>query len=211
MEKVLVSFENKLPSSGIKQFLVTPEVVDNPEGELKKLLEQADTPELSARFDAVGKQEIEEIKKYIAERTEYYKNKSGIALSDQRLALIAGLYSLHITDIDSAIENFEAIHNQIQSEAVALRETLDVNIILEDSAIDHIIEKAMNSGEDAGRLTFQLAKRLEYGLRLVKDRSGMDDFVITADALKDMEGFINELMKKAYDIEKDTAEDEQAD
>jgi len=50
-------------------------------------------------------------------------------------------------------------------------------------------------------LTFQLAKRLEYGLRLVKDRVGKDNFIISRDALTDMESFINDLMKKAYQSE----------
>jgi len=47
-------------------------------------------------------------------------------------------------------------------------------------------------------LTFQLAKKLEYGLKLVKDRSGVDHFVITKDAVLDMDRYINELVKRYY-------------
>ena len=35
IEKVLIPFEKKLPSTGIRRFLVTPEIVADPEGQLK--------------------------------------------------------------------------------------------------------------------------------------------------------------------------------
>jgi hypothetical protein len=41
-------------------------------------------------------------------------------------------------------------------------------------------------------------KRLEYGLKLVKDRSGADLFVITREAVTDMERYINDLVKRYY-------------
>jgi hypothetical protein len=77
-------------------------------------------------------------------------------------------------------------------------EKLDVTLSFDESAVDEIIGEAIRTGEEAGSMTFQLAKRLEYGLRLVKDRSGMERFTINADAVRDMEGFINDLIKKTY-------------
>jgi ATP-dependent Clp protease ATP-binding subunit ClpX len=82
-----------------------------------------------------------------------------------------------------------------------LRENLDVKILLDDSAVDEIIHQAIESGQNVRNLTFQLAKRLEYGLRLVKDRVGKEDFIINSEALTHMESFINDLMKKAYQSE----------
>ena len=198
IEKVLIPFETRLPSTEIKRFLVTREVVDDPERQLSLLLEKCDDPDWIDRFETAKNQETEEIKRYIAERSEYFSHKSGLDLYDRRLELIAGLYLHHITDIDMAIKNFSVMYGQIHEEADALKENLDVKILFDDSAVDEIIHQAMASGQDAGRLTFQLAKRLEYGLRLVKDRAGMEDFIINSEALTDMESFINDLMKKAY-------------
>ena len=61
----------------------------------------------------------------------------------------------------------------------------------------------METDGEAGSLTFQLAKKLEYGLKLVRDRSGMKDFVVTKEAVTDMETFINDLVKKFYRQEYD--------
>jgi len=201
IEKALIPFETRLPSTDIKRFLVTQEVVDDPEGELSRLFEKYNEQEWIDRFEKARSLEMEEIKQYIAERAEHFSNKSGLDLYDRRLELIAKLYLHHVTDVDVAIENLGAMYEQVQTETDALRENLDVKILFDDSAVDEIIHQAIDSGQKVRNLTFQLAKRLEYGLRLVKDRVGKEDFIINREALTHMESFINDLMKKAYQRE----------
>ena len=58
--------------------------------------------------------------------------------------------------------------------------------------------EAIDTDQDASTLAFQLAKKLEYGLKLVRDRSGENHFVITGEAVKDMEKYINGLVKTFY-------------
>ena len=55
--------------------------------------------------------------------------------------------------------------------------------------------------EEPGSLALNLVKKLEYGLKLVKDRAGVEDFVITGEAVTDMEKYINDLVKKYYQEE----------
>ena len=207
IEKVLIPFETRLPSTDIKQFLVSGEVVDNPDKHLSHLLEKHNDPEWIDRFEKARILEMEEIKQYIRERTEYFSQKSGLDLYDRRLELIAALYLRHVTDVDMAIENLSAMYEQVQAETDALRENLDVKMLFDDSAVDEIIHQAIESGQNVRNLTFQLAKRLEYGLRLVKDRVGKEDFIISSEALTHMESFINDLMKKAYQSENPPAEE----
>jgi ATP-dependent Clp protease ATP-binding subunit ClpX len=64
--------------------------------------------------------------------------------------------------------------------------------------VDELIRKAVDTGQQAGSLALQLAKRLEYGLKLVKDRAGTEEFVITSEAVMDMEKYINGLVKRYY-------------
>jgi len=201
IEKVLIPFETRLPSTDIKRFLVTREVVNNPDRQLTLLFKKHNDQKWIDRFEKARNLEMKVIKQYIAERIEYFSHKSGFELYDRRLELIAGLYLRHVTDVDVAIENLSAMYEQVQAETDALRENLDVKILFDDSAVDEIIHQAIESGQNVRNLTFQLAKRLEYGLRLVKDRVGKDDFIISSEALTDMESFINDLMKKAYQSE----------
>ena len=61
-----------------------------------------------------------------------------------------------------------------------------------------MIGQSIETGGDAGHLTFQLAKKLEYGLKLVKDKSGTQNFIINREAVTDMEKYINGLVTKFY-------------
>jgi histidinol phosphatase-like enzyme len=79
-----------------------------------------------------------------------------------------------------------------------LVEKLEVEVSFDESAVDEIIKQAIRTDQEAGSLALQLAKRLEYGLKLVKDRSGIERFVINDEAVIDMENFINNLVKKFY-------------
>ena len=56
----------------------------------------------------------------------------------------------------------------------------------------------METGRDPGPFTFYMAKKLEYGLKLVRDRAGIEKFPISGEAIIDMENFINGLIKKYY-------------
>jgi ATP-dependent Clp protease ATP-binding subunit ClpX len=198
MEKVLIPFEKKLPSSPIKQFLVTREVVEQPEAQLRILLDAPDDPERARHYDRGRKNERERIKQYLGERAENFSRLSGLDIHPERTDLIAELYLTNITDLDTAIEDFSAMYNQVKLEEAALLEKLDVTLSFDESAVDEIIGQAIRTGEQPGPLMFQLAKRLEYGLRLVKDRSGIDTFSISADAVRDMETYINDLIKSTY-------------
>jgi hypothetical protein len=198
MEKVLIPFEKKLPSSTIRKFLVTRDVVEKPETHLEMLLSNPDDPEQAERYEKSGQKELERIKAYLAERAESLSQRYGLDIYSDRTDLIAELYLINVTEIDTAIEDFSAMYDQVKLEEASLMEKLEVTLAFDESAVDEIIGQAIRTGQQPGPLTFQLAKRLEYGLRLVKDRSGIDKFTINADAVKDMEGFINELIKNTY-------------
>ncbi|MCP4668202.1 MAG: hypothetical protein GY849_17775 [Deltaproteobacteria bacterium] len=112
--------------------------------------------------------------------------------------LIALLHLKNLTDINSAFDDFLEMFEQVKHEEASLAEKLEVEVSYDESGIDEIINQAINTGEEAGQLAFQLAKRLEYGLKLVKDRSGIESFVINDEAVIDMEDFINSLIKESY-------------
>jgi len=198
IERVLIPFEKKLPSTEIKRFLVTQEVVEDPQKELEKLLQAPEDSGLEERFEAARKAEIKNIRRYIKERLDYYEGKAGVSLSERRMDIISTLHLRNVTDLTSALEEFKDLYDQVKVEEAALHDKVDVKITFDEGAVDAIIEEAIATGQDAGSLAFGLAKRLEYGLRLVKERAGVDEFVITEAAVRDMESFISDLIKRYY-------------
>ena len=198
IENVLIPFEKKLPSTRLKKILVTPELVENPETQLELLLKNPDDPEMSKRFERATKKELENIKEYISRRADDFQKKSGLEIYERRMDLIAGLYLKTTSNINTAFDDFIEMYNEVKLEEASLLEKMDVNISFDESAVDEIIDQAIKTGQGAGALALQLAKRLEYGLNLVRDRSGIENFTINDEAVTDMENFVNNLIKKFY-------------
>jgi len=202
-EKVLIPFEKHLPSTNIKELLVTPELVEDPEAELKAVKERPDDAERLIRFQKATERELQSVKEFILSRTKDFRRLSGLDIYDKRIELIAEIYLKTNSDINTAFEDFMGMYNQIKMEEASLLNELELNISFDDNAIDELIWKAIETGQGAGPLTFQLAKKLEYGLKLVRDRSGVEKFMISGEAVTDMEKYINDLMKRYYRKEYD--------
>ena len=162
------------------------------------LLKNPENLDRRERFERAKEKEIEEIKGYISRTVVDFSNKSGLEINERRLGLIADLYLKNISDINMALDDFVEMYNQIKLEEASLVEKLEVEVSFDESAVDEIIKQAIRTDQEAGPLALQLAKRLEYGLKLVKDRSGIERFVINDEAVVDMEHFVNNLVKKFY-------------
>ena len=197
-EKVLIPFEKRLPSTEIKRFLVTAAVVSDPESELKRLLADPDDPVGKERFEEAARREIEGIRDYLTRRGPDLQRKSGLEISERRKDLIARIYLAEVADINTAFEDFLSMYQQIKAQEAAFPESLEVSLSFDEPAVDEIIALAVRTGQPAGTLALQLAKRLEYGLKLVKGRTGMDQFSVSAEAVTDTENYINEFIKKFY-------------
>ncbi|MGE5842309.1 MAG: hypothetical protein ACM335_08525 [Deltaproteobacteria bacterium] len=198
IEKVLIPFEKNLPSTAIKRLLVTPELVEDPDAELKRLRDGADDAMREARFEAAALTELENIKSFIQERGKDFRLTPGLEITDSRRALIAGIYLKKISDVTTAFEEFVAMYQDIKAEEAALAHDMELNVTFDEGATNELLRRAIETGQDAGSLSYQLAKKLEYGLKLVKDRSGVDHFVVTKDAVLDMDKYINDLVKRYY-------------
>jgi ATP-dependent Clp protease ATP-binding subunit ClpX len=203
MERVLIPFEKNLPSTDIKQLLVTPELVGDPEGELSSLKQNPDDPKRLERFERGTQQELENIKSFVASRVRDFRQSSGIELYEKRIGLVAELYLRTVSDINTAFDDFAQMVRQIRMEEDSLFDELETSVSFDDSAIDEIIRQAIETGEEPRSIALKLVKKLEYGLKLVRDRAGIEDFVISGEAVTDMEKYINGLVKKYYQQEYD--------
>ena len=198
IEKVLLPFEKHLPSTNIKRLLVTPELVENPDIELRLLKANPDDPLRVERFEKITERELESIMEFIASREHDFNQLSGLDIYRERRAIIAQLYLNTTSDINTAVEDFMRMYEEVRKEEALLSEKLDINISFDESAVDALIKQAIASDREPGPLTFYMAKKLEYGLKLVKDRSDIHQFVISGEAITDMENYVNNLIKKSY-------------
>ena len=202
-EKILIPFEKHLPSTNIRELLVTPELVDHPEAELKAIIASPNDPERLLRFQKASVKELEDVKTFILTRVKDFRRLSGLDIYEKRIELIAETYLKRNSDVNTAFEDFMGMYNQIKMEEASLLSELELNLTFDDHAIDELIWKAIETNQEAGALAYHLAKKLEYGLKLVRDRSGVENFKISREAVTDMEKYVNDLMKRYYRKEYD--------
>jgi len=195
IEKALLLFEKKLPSTNIKKFPVNVSVIETPEASLKKLLEISNTKELDQTLERLELEEKKFITEYITANKKNLSDKYNLTLSPSRIDLCASYYCKNIMDIENTIKNIKSYYDDIKKIELYFFKNSNINIVLEENAIDFIINQLINSGIKLDNLYKKLTSEFENGLKLIREKTGKNRFFITKQALLNPELFISQLIK----------------
>jgi hypothetical protein len=72
----------------------------------------------------------------------------------------------------------------------------DLNVRLHEDAIDALITDMYVAGKSAGDFYRKLTNEFQYGIKLIADRTGKNDFLITKEGLDDPERYLDSLVKE---------------
>jgi endopeptidase Clp ATP-binding regulatory subunit ClpX len=198
VEKVLVKFEKKLPSSDIRRLVVTPSMVEDPEGELERLLTAPPDETIMARFEVLAKEEKEIIKGIINRREGELLGKYGMVVRDGRVNLIADRVVDEGFDIHAVYEEILSIDRQIQDYEESFFKKHGIEIEFDEDAVVRLTELALEEGNSASLIFQGVTENFEHGFKLIRDQSEQTRFVLTAEAVDDPEGYLNKLIKESY-------------
>jgi len=198
VEKVLIKFEKRLPSTDIKKFVVTREVVENPEQELRKLLEEPCNPEMQARFEMLLSREKEALKASILSREEEFKRRYGIVFHKSRIAIIADRMIDKGYDVNTVYEEAVEIHQQVEDFERDFQRRNGITLQFSQEAIDRVTEMVLNEDTKATAIFARLSKDYEYGLELISDKTGQKEFIVTREAVDDPEGYLDRTIREIY-------------
>ena len=116
-------------------------------------------------------------------------------MTPSRIDVVADYYTRYIMDTGSVIKKIKSFYDEIKKIELYFFKTHDINIVLEEDAIDYIIEQFVTSEIHLDAFYKQLTKDFELGLKLVREKTGKNRFYVTRKALLDPESFISELIK----------------
>ena len=68
----------------------------------------------------------------------------------------------------------------------------------DEEAVDEILRQALEAGTSAYAVCDHLSNDLEYALKLVRDRTSQDHFILTREALDDLDGYLNRVISGNY-------------
>jgi len=198
VEKVLLQFEKRLPSTSIKHLPVNKELVKDPDRVLHDMTAKPDSSKQLTLYEKLVEKEKKSIKEYVRRNQDTLSQKSKIALTPSRINLIAEIYTLGTSEVSTILDKMANYYDQVKKVEAYFYKTHDLKISLDENAIDMIIIKMFSSQSALGDFYKELTNDFEYGFKLMRDRTGEDTFVITKEALDSPDEFFSNLIRDAY-------------
>ena len=198
VEKVLLKFEKRLPSTEICQFVVTRDVVENPERELERLLQDPFNPEMQAKLEKLLSREKVALKESIMKREAEFKKRYGIVFLENRIALIVDRMIEKGYDVNTVFEEVVEIQRIVEDFEKDFYRKNGISIRFSNDAVDRITEIALEEDGKGLGICERLSKEYEHGFKLVRDRVGQREFILTREAVDDPESYLNEVIREIF-------------
>jgi len=195
IEKALLDFEKKLPSTSVKILPVTPAVIEDSTQTLAAMTEALPGAAAMESYEKLCLEEKEYILRYIEANCKNLSIRYNFTLTMPRINNVAALYCSRIMDIGSAIKKIKSFYDEIKIIELNFLKNFDINIVLEEEAIAFLIEQVINNEIMFDRIYTRLESDFRMGLNLIREKTGKNRFFITKKALSDPESFINTLVK----------------
>jgi len=198
VEAALLKFEKKLPSTDIRQLVVTRELVEDPAGELARLLADPAAPGMAERFELLAAAERTELARAFAVQAPLLAGRFGIPVGPELADLAVRRMSVRGTDAEEAGRFIGESAAALERFVAAFRERHGIALEFVLEARERLIVLAGAGAAEIEALLARLFANYALGLNLLRERTGRDAFAISAAAIDDPEGYLNGLIRENY-------------
>ena len=195
VEKALLEFEKRLPSTQIKRFPATAAFIKNPQTSIRSLTDAAQYQKTNDTFDHLIEAEIEMIKVYLKENKTNLAEKFSLTMTPSRIDLVATCYAKNTLDIGNIITKIKSYYDEVKRIELYFFKNHDINIVLEENAIDFIIEQLINASIELNLVYEKIDTDFQHGLKLAREKTGRNRYFITREALLDPEAYVGKLIR----------------
>ncbi|MFP4030221.1 MAG: AAA family ATPase, partial [Desulfococcaceae bacterium] len=195
IERALLPLERRLPSTALRHLPVTESLARNPEAALAEMERPERETEIRARFEALREAERDRIRAYLTEKKGSLSQRHNLSLTPSRIDLVADFYVTHIMDVGAVLRRIKSFADDVKNIELYFYKTHDINIVMEDDAIDFLVQRIISAQGDVDSLFKRINLDFEYGLKLVRERTGRNRFFITRKALEFPDAYIGNLLK----------------
>jgi hypothetical protein len=140
-------------------------------------------------------QEKEIIKKYLKDNQKSMAEKYNLTMTPSRIDIVATCYTKSTLDISRVIKKIKSHYDEVKKIELYFFKNHDINIVLEEDAIDFIIEKLIESPFEFKDVNEKIDQDFQHGLKLAREKTNRNRFFITRQALLDPEGYVSELIR----------------
>jgi hypothetical protein len=100
----------------------------------------------------------------------------------------------NILDTGSAVRRIKSCYDEIKNAELYFFKNHDINLVLEEDAIDFLMEMVVESAFELRDVYPRLNAHFEYGLKLVREKTGRNRFFISRNTLLNPEEYIREML-----------------
>jgi endopeptidase Clp ATP-binding regulatory subunit ClpX len=198
VEKILIKFEKRLPSTDIRKLAVTKAVVEDPGRALGRLLQDPSNPEMLEKFEALLSREKMALKESIVHREAEFKKRYGIVFREGRIDLIVNRMIEKGYDVNTVSEEVVEVQRQVEEFERDFQRRTGIDLQFSEEAINRVTEIILKE-EGKGTVLFpKLSKDFEYGFELIRDKTGQKEFIVTRETVDDPEGYLNRMIREIY-------------
>ncbi|MCK4988560.1 MAG: AAA family ATPase [Desulfobacterales bacterium] len=199
VEKTLLEFEKRLPSTRIKKFPATKAIIDNPEKSIEKMAAGPNDASTNDSFEKLAQEERQRIKQYLKLNQKHLADKYNLTMTPSRMNIVALSYAKNIMDIEHLVKHIKANYDEIKQIELYFFKNHDINIVLEEDAIDFIMEQLIEAPIGLKDIYHKVNTDFEHGLKLVREKTGRSRFFITRQALLNPEDYIRRMIQGKFD------------
>ncbi len=195
VERALLRFERKLPSTDVKFLPVTLDAVRYPDETIESLTNPDDSEKWNEIYRHLAGEEKKYVHEYVFENWKSLSLKYNLTLSEARINMVSDYYCSHITSTGNAIKRIRNYYDDVRKIELYFLNRHDINIVFEDDAIDFIIGQFLQFEVTVDEVFKKLTSDFELGLKLVKEKTKRNRFFISREALVNPEHHIEDLIK----------------
>jgi hypothetical protein len=173
-------------------------MVDDPVGELQKLLQTPEDPGQEALFNRLLIEEEKALEKSLRKKEVEFQHRYGIKFSARRINIITKRIVEERLDLDSVVEELLAVYKEARDfeQNFTLRNNLKLSF--NEEAIDCLVEKVWEDEVDLNGYLKQSFQNYEHGLKLINEKTGKFEFSIPPNGVENPEEYLNDLIRDTY-------------
>ena len=195
VEKTFMEFEKQLPSTQIQKFPATMDIIKDPAKSIQELTAAANDAKIAAVFEKLAQAEKQWIIQYLELNKKHLADKHNLTLTPSRMNIVAQFYARNIMDIENVVKQIKSKYDEIKKIELYFFKNHDINIVLEEDAIDFIIEQMIEAPIHLDDIFKKVNMDFEHGLKLAREKTGRSRYFITRQALLAPEAFISRLIQ----------------
>jgi len=195
IESVLLPFETKLPSTEIQKVAINQSVIESPQKELDELLADPHASRWIEQYNRVADDEFSNMKQYILDNRSRLSKQFKIDISDNRIEFVAEYCCQNIMDLETSFQRIQEAFQNVTKIETDFQKAHNIEITLDNEAQDYLIEKQLCDALKIESFHEWLNKHLEYGLKLIRERTNQSSFILSKQALIEPHMYLENLVK----------------